>query len=131
LFGLKIKLQQLDFKINGERQFVLVEPWQDEFGLNWVIVTAVRESDFMSQINPNTRTTVLFCLATLILAIAIGILTPRSITDPVLRITKAAEQIAAGNFDKRVGTTDFIEIEEIDTLQRSFDSMARATEGIL
>jgi len=124
LFGLKTKLQQLDFKINGERQFVLIEPWQDEFGLNWVIVTAVRESDFMSQINANTRTTILLCLATLILAIANGILTPRSITDPVLRITKAAEQIAAGNFDKRVGTTDFIEIEEIDTLQRSFDSMA-------
>jgi sigma-B regulation protein RsbU (phosphoserine phosphatase) len=118
------KLQQLDFKINGERQFVLVEPWQDEFGLNWVIVTAVRESDFMSQINANTRTTILLCLATLILAIAIGILTARSITRPVLRITKAAEQIAAGNLDKRVGTTDFIEIEEIDTLERSFDSMA-------
>ena len=123
MFGLKTKLQQLDFKINGERQFVLIEPWQDEFGLNWVIVTAVRESDFMSQINANTRTTILLCLATLILAIA-GILTPRSITDPVLRITKAAEQIAAGNFDKRVGTADFIEIEEIDTLERSFDSMA-------
>jgi sigma-B regulation protein RsbU (phosphoserine phosphatase) len=118
------KLQQLDFKINGERQFVLVEPWQDKFGLNWVIVTAVRESDFMSQINANTRTTILLCLATLILAIAIGILTARSITRPVLRITKAAEQIAAGNLDKRVGTTDFIEIEEIDTLERSFDSMA-------
>jgi sigma-B regulation protein RsbU (phosphoserine phosphatase) len=78
----------------------------------------------MSQINANTRTTILLCLATLILAIAIGILTARSITRPVLRITKAAEQIAAGNLDKRVGTTDFIEIEEIDTLERSFDSMA-------
>jgi sigma-B regulation protein RsbU (phosphoserine phosphatase) len=118
------KLQQLDFKINGERQFVLVEPWQDEFGLNWVIVTAVRESDFMSQINANTRTTILLCLGTLILAIASGILTARSITRPVLRITKAAEQIAAGNLDKRVGTADFIEIEEIDTLEGSFDSMA-------
>jgi len=118
------KLQQLDFKINGERQFVLAEPWQDEFGLNWVIVTTLRESDFMSQINANTRTTILLCLATLILTIAIGILTARSITRPVLRITKAAEQIAAGNLDKRVGTTDFIEIEEIDRLERSFDSMA-------
>jgi sigma-B regulation protein RsbU (phosphoserine phosphatase) len=118
------KLQQLDFKINGERQFVLAEPWQDEFGLNWLIVTTLRESDFMAQINANTRTTILLSLATLILTIAIGILTARSITRPVLRITKAAEQIAAGNLDKRVGTTDFIEIEEIDTLERSFDSMA-------
>ncbi|MEG4634633.1 HAMP domain-containing protein [Microcoleus sp. AR_TQ3_B6] len=52
-------------------------------------------------------------------------LTARSITRPLLRITKAAEQIAAGNLDKRVGTADFIEIEEINTLERSFDSMAR------
>ncbi|HEY9301867.1 MAG TPA: SpoIIE family protein phosphatase [Phormidium sp.] len=51
-------------------------------------------------------------------------MTARSIARPVLRLTKAAEEIAAGNLDNRVDTTDFIEIQEIDTLEHSFNSMA-------
>jgi len=108
----------------GKRYFLQVTPLQDSMGLDWLIVVVIPESDFMSQINANTRTTILLCLATLILAIVIGILTARWITRPILRITKASEEIAAGNLDKRVDTTDFIEIEEIDTLEHSFNSMA-------
>ncbi|WP_445300003.1 MULTISPECIES: PP2C family protein-serine/threonine phosphatase [unclassified Microcoleus] len=78
----------------------------------------------MGEINLNTRNTILLCLAALALAIVLGVLTARSITIPIIRITKAAEQIAAGNLDKRVDTTHFMEIQEIDTLERSFDSMA-------
>ncbi|WP_445301157.1 PP2C family protein-serine/threonine phosphatase [Microcoleus sp. Pol11C3] len=78
----------------------------------------------MGQINVNTRNTILLCLAALALAIVLGVLTARSITIPIIRITKAAEEIAAGNLDNRVDTTHFIEIEEIDTLEHSFDSMA-------
>jgi PAS domain S-box-containing protein len=118
------KLQQLNFETNGQRQFALVEPWQDEFGLNWVIVTTVPESDFMADINANNRNTILLCLATLVLTILIGILTAQSITLPIIKITKASKEIATGNLDERVDTQDFIEIQEIDTLEHSFNSMA-------
>ncbi|MEG4233783.1 SpoIIE family protein phosphatase [Microcoleus sp. Pol11C3] len=116
--------QMLSMKINNEKTFVSVTPWQDKLGLNWVVVLVIPESDFMGQINVNTRNTILLCLAALALAIVLGVLTARSITIPIIRITKAAEEIAAGNLDNRVDTTHFIEIEEIDTLEHSFDSMA-------
>ncbi|MEG4252761.1 SpoIIE family protein phosphatase [Microcoleus sp. Pol10D4] len=123
-FGQISTPQMLSMKINNEKTFVSVTPWQDKLGLNWVVVLVIPESDFMGEINLNTRNTILLCLAALALAIVLGVLTARSITIPIIRITKAAEQIAAGNLDKRVDTTHFMEIQEIDTLERSFDSMA-------
>jgi hypothetical protein len=69
--------QQLEFTIGGQRQFVQVTPWQDNLGLDWLIVVVVPEADFMGQINANTRTTILLCIAALIVATIIGIYTSR------------------------------------------------------
>jgi len=114
----------LTIEIQGQRYFVLVNPWKQEFGLDWLIVTVLPESDFMAQINENTRNTLLLSLVALVAAIAVGILTARSITRPVIQITKASEEISTGNLDKRVDTHNFIEIQEIHTLENSFNSMA-------
>ncbi|WP_293232036.1 cache domain-containing protein [Microcoleus sp. PH2017_05_CCC_O_A] len=56
--------QQIEFMWKGQRQFVQILPWKDEWGLDWLVVVAVPESDFMGQINANTRTTILFCIIT-------------------------------------------------------------------
>ncbi|MEH2301255.1 MAG: hypothetical protein V7K88_20225 [Nostoc sp.] len=39
--------------------------WQDEFGLDWLVVVVVPERDFMAQINANNQTTILLCLGAL------------------------------------------------------------------
>lgn len=57
--------QQLTFDFKGDRQFVEVTPWRDRFGLDWLVVVTVPESDFMAQINANTRNTIVLCLLTL------------------------------------------------------------------
>ncbi|TVQ45442.1 MAG: PAS domain S-box protein [Gloeocapsa sp. DLM2.Bin57] len=114
----------MPMKINQKQTFVSVIHWKHDSGLNWVIVVIIPESDFMSHINANTRHTIALCLATLILSIIIGILTARSITRPIIQITNASEEIATGNLDKRVESDNFIEIQEIDTLEHSFNSMA-------
>ncbi|MEG3840114.1 cache domain-containing protein, partial [Microcoleus sp. herbarium14] len=51
--------QQLTFDIDGKRNFMQVAPFKDDRGLDWLIVVVVPESDFMEQINANTRTTFL------------------------------------------------------------------------
>ena len=58
-------VQQLSFAVEGQRQFVQVSPFQDERGLDWLIVVAVPESDFMAQIHANTRNTILLSLGAL------------------------------------------------------------------
>ena len=72
--------QQLDFKLDGYRQFIQILPYQDGKGLDWLIVVAVPESDFMAQIDANNRSTIYLCFWALIVAVLIGILTARWVT---------------------------------------------------
>ncbi|MBD1828547.1 ATP-binding protein [Microcoleus vaginatus GB1-A2] len=113
--------QQLDFWLNKERQFVQVLPWKDEWGLDWLVVVAVPESDFMGQINANTRTTILLCLAALGVACGIGVLTSGWIARPILRLNRASEAITSGNFDQAVQDS---RIQELNALANSFNHMA-------
>ncbi|HAX74785.1 MAG TPA: guanylate cyclase [Cyanobacteria bacterium UBA11372] len=114
--------QKFDFELEGGRQLAYAEPWQDEFGLDWLVVVVVPESDFMAQINRNTRTTILLCAIAFIAATAIGIFTSSRITSPILKISQASEEIAVGSLERRVAESNII---EIDKLANSFNSMAR------
>ncbi len=121
---------QLEFHLNGEREFVQVTPWQDELGLNWLVVSTVPESDFMGQINANNRTTVLLCFGALLLAIALGIYTSRWITRPILRLSQASESLADAAQEGFTGREDspMVEtpdIQELGVLAQSFNRMTR------
>jgi len=121
--------QQLDFKLagdglnltGGERQFLEVLPFQDPRGLDWLIVVAVPESDFMGQIYANTRNTVLLCLVALAIATGIGILTARWVIQPLLELNNAAKDIAKGELDRKV---EIQRSDEVGELANSFNAMA-------
>ena len=115
--------QQLNFDINEEQQFVRVTPWQDEYGLDWLVITTIPEADFMAQIDANTRTTMLLCFLALMVAIGLGLITSRWITQPIMRLSKAASAIAKGDFDRQV--KEVRGIVELGGLSRSFNEMAR------
>lgn len=114
--------QQLNFKLDGERQFVQVTPWQDELGLDWLMVVAVPESDFMAQINANTRSTIMLCLLALGVAIASGFYTSRWITKPILQLNEASEAIADGQLEQKVD--EEFKVNELSILAQSFNRMA-------
>jgi len=113
--------QPLNFTLNGQRQFAQVTPWRDQYGLDWLIVITMPESDFMAQINANTRTTILLCLEALTVAILLGIYTSRWITQPILRLSAASQAIASGDLDQTVEAKG---IREIGILAQSFNGMA-------
>ncbi len=113
--------QQLDFEIEGKRQFIKIAPCKDEFGLDWLIVVVVPESDFLEQINANNRTTVLLCFAALIASTAIGIITAGWVIKPILRLKNAANNIARGNWDTPV---EIDRADQLGELANSFNIMA-------
>jgi signal transduction histidine kinase/CheY-like chemotaxis protein len=115
------KSQQLDFTLDNQRQFVQVTTWKDDWGLDWLVVVAIPESDFMGQINANNRTTILLCLGALVIGTLLGILTSRWITKPILRLRKASEAIAAGKLEQQV---EIVGIHELESLANSFNQMA-------
>ncbi|MEG4806443.1 ATP-binding protein [Microcoleus sp. F8-D3] len=112
----------LKFEIDGKRQFLKVLPFQDGKGLDWLIVVVVPEADFTKEIDANTRTAVLLCFAALGVAVAIGILTSRWVTNPILSLNAAAKNIAKGEWDK---TVESERSDELGELAKSFNSMAQ------
>jgi signal transduction histidine kinase/CheY-like chemotaxis protein len=114
--------QQLEFSIKGDKQFVQVTPWKDKWGLDWLVVVVVPESDFMAQINANTHTTILLCFGALGVAIALGIYTSRWISQPILRLGQASEAIASGELDQQVEASP---VNELGVLSNSFNRMAQ------
>jgi signal transduction histidine kinase/CheY-like chemotaxis protein len=114
--------QKLEIPIAGEKNFVLVTPWQDKYGLNWLVVSAIPEADFMAEISANTRTTILLCLIALGVATVLGIYTSRWIAKPILRLSQASGAIASGDLDRRVQVRG---INELGVLADSFNHMAQ------
>jgi len=116
--------QQLEYMLAGNHQFVQVTPWHDKYGLDWLVVVVVPESDFMAQINANTHTTILLCLGALVTATAIGVYTSRWITRPIFKLSRASQAIASGNLDQTVTVKG---IQELDTLAKSFNQLENST----
>ncbi len=112
----------LNFEIDGKRQFVNILPFQDGKGLDWLIVVVVPESDFTKEIDANTQTTIWLCLAALGVALVIGILTSRWVTNPIWRLNTAAKNIAKGEWDK---TVESERSDELGELAKAFNSMAQ------
>jgi len=113
--------QQLDFRFEGDRQFVQVTPLKDEYGLDWLIVVTVPEADFMSQINANARNTVFLIVFALIVAAAFGVFSANRIATPIDGLNHAAQQFAHGEWAQEPTDTNVYELQQLET---SFTSMA-------
>jgi signal transduction histidine kinase len=118
--------QHFTFQLNGERQIVQVEPFQDGRGIDWLIAIVIPESDFMGQINANTRTTILLCAIALGLAIILGIYTSHWITQPILELNQASKAITQGSLDRRIADS---RIRELNTVGQSFNHMANQLQA--
>ncbi|MEC4802866.1 MAG: adenylate/guanylate cyclase domain-containing protein [Jaaginema sp. PMC 1079.18] len=118
--------QQLEFKINGARQFVQVYPMRDGRGLDWLIVLTIPEADFMQQVHRQTRASFLLSMLVAFLAVTIGILAARWLSGSIVQLSGAAQTIAAGNFSSNAEpiSQQFLQIREFSSLSTSFKSMA-------
>jgi signal transduction histidine kinase/ActR/RegA family two-component response regulator len=113
--------QQYFIELQGEKYFVQAKPWNDQLGLDWLVVVIVPEKDFMAEINTNNRTTILLCLGALIITTVIGVYTSRWIARPILQLTQASSAIASGNLAQEVTIP---ELKELSILSTSFNKMA-------
>ena len=134
--------QELKLELQGEQSYVRLEPWQDEFGLDWVVVTVVPESDFMAEINDNTRITIVLCVGALAIATVLGIYTSRRITQPIFKLSQASQMLAASARERFADHKEQNEkhtpleidldragIQELDALADSFSQMAQQLQA--
>ncbi|MBP0027387.1 SpoIIE family protein phosphatase [Roseofilum sp. Guam] len=113
--------QQLKFKLGDEWQLIQVTSYRDEYGLDWLIVVIIPESDFMAKINENNRTTILLCFIALGVATILGIMTSRWIIQDILSLNEAAKKISLGDWEQQLNIHRSHELTE---LSRSFMFMS-------
>ncbi|HIK17678.1 MAG TPA: diguanylate cyclase [Leptolyngbyaceae cyanobacterium M33_DOE_097] len=105
----------------NQNPFVRVIPYQDQYGLDWLVVIVIPESEFMSEIQTGTRTTISLCLLTLVIATGLGIITSNLIAAPILRLNQASRKIASGELSQVV---EIKGVSELASLVHSFNDMA-------
>ncbi len=110
---------------NHQRQFVQVTPYQDQYGLDWLVVVIIPESDFMAKIQANTQRTWLLCGLTLLIAAGTGMLSAGWIARPIYRLQQAAVAIATGQLDDPVENSV---VSEVAGLTNAFQRMAHQIE---
>ena len=67
--------------------------------LNWTIIAAMPQSDFMGNIRKNIYATIFLCFLVMLLIIGIGLLTVNWITADLVHLSLAVKQIGLGKHD--------------------------------
>ncbi|WP_353572279.1 ATP-binding protein [Candidatus Albibeggiatoa sp. nov. BB20] len=119
---------QLQFYLDGQKEFIQVSALDDGRGLDWLVVVVVPEADFMEHIYKNTMTTLILAGLALIIAMIIGVFTAKSITKPILSLNEAAKKLAQGQWEQNLPIQRGDEIGELAT---SFNSMGQQLKGLI
>ncbi len=106
--------------VKGNTLFAQAVPYRDQYGLDWLLVIAIPQSDFMGEINANIKITILLCLLTLGIATGLGIITSNLITGQIRRLSQASRAISQGELSQAVEGKGIFELE---TLADSFNNM--------
>jgi len=115
---------QYQFSIDNNMFYLQASPIHDPYGIEWINVIVIPESDFMAQINANKRSTIFLIIIAVLLALVIGVLIARWISKPILRLNKFTHSLIEGEF-KTIGTQ---RVKEVDQLGQSFNFMVKQLE---
>ncbi|MBT3380651.1 MAG: PAS domain S-box protein [Lentisphaerae bacterium] len=122
-FGTAPEAQRSSFEVDGERYLLDLAPLRSAQGLDWLVGVVVPESEYMSRIRAGNRQTRLLIVATLFLAIVVGLVAELRITRPIGRLHAATHSLSEGESPEALG--DDSSIREISGLTRAFDGMSK------
>ncbi|MBP0030736.1 adenylate/guanylate cyclase domain-containing protein [Roseofilum sp. Guam] len=123
------EVKQLNFGQSSDRSFVQVSPYQDNLGLDWLIVVVVPESDFMGQIYANTWRTIQLCSLALLIATGFGWMSAHWISEPIMQLIDGSQKLAKAalsrcNNDTLAQNVQVRGVQEVKILAHSFNQMA-------
>jgi diguanylate cyclase (GGDEF)-like protein len=124
----QVESSQLDFVQDNDRYYVQIARFADGLGLDWILVLAMPESDFMEPIDAQNRITVVLYVLSLLLATAIGLLLATWMTGPLHRLSDYAKSIAHGHWREPMKLD---RSDAIGDLSRSLATMAKQLQESL
>ena len=121
-----VKSARLDFRLDGQRQYVEILRCKEVLGLDWIVVLVMPEQDFMARIHRNTKMTFLLSGMALLFTIGIGLVITHGLSKPLLQLSAMAKNIAKGKWDD---TVELDRTDAIGDLSRSFMAMAQQLQS--
>jgi len=128
--------QQLSFWENGAQYFVRVLPYRDQYGLDWLVVMAVPESDFSGTVHQSFQHTLILLSLITLVSLGTGVALSRWIARPIQLLNEDAQHIAQDpelsymewQVDQQVESSP---IWELNGLATSFYQMANRLQEVL
>lgn len=120
----------------GQRYLVKVSPYQDNYGLDWLVVMAVPESDFTESLDNSFQQTLVLLASIALVSLGTGLVLARWIARPIQLLNEDAQNIAQ---DPEVVHGDWqmernmerSAIWELNGLTTSFYQMATRLQEVL
>ncbi|MGB2927233.1 MAG: ATP-binding protein, partial [Limnothrix sp.] len=110
----------------NDSQWVKIVPFRDDYGLDWLIVILIPESEFMADINTNIQRTILLCLLAIACTLGLGIVAANWVILPLKKFTKSVRAITLGDWQQSLPEKD--RVDEIGALAQSVELMASQLE---
>lgn len=118
--------QSQKIRYQNEAYWVKVLPFQNEQGLDWLILILVPESEFMSEITASVRQNAMICFAAIACTVVLGLLTANWVILPLKNFTKSVRAITLGDWKQSLPEKD--RVDEIGALAQSVELMASQLE---
>lgn len=107
--------------------YIKISEYKDK-GFEWLIITAIPDSQVTTTINETILFTILSVVAAMGLAIIVYYALIRKLTKPLYNLVAITERFAGGDFSLRVPVFRY---DEIGLLTRAFNSMADTIYGLV
>jgi PAS domain S-box-containing protein len=120
-------LQKFSFALAGERHFAQVIPYKDGYGLDWLVITVVPESDFTAETHKGDQLALLIGGLTLVGVILLGWLTSSLIAQPILSLSHTSRELVLDKWDGQIASGTCI--TELEILADSFRKMAEHVQS--
>ncbi len=113
--------QQLRFGQGNDEEHVMVSPFSDSFGLDWLLVVVVPAADFMDDIYAGTRRTVLIGFGILVLTTVFGVIYSGHISKPMQTLSERIQRVQALELDNEFDVGSHV--AEVDALAHALSRM--------
>jgi signal transduction histidine kinase len=118
-------------RADGLSYLCRVTTYRDILGLDLLVVSAIPESDFMSNIRSSALQTIYVVLASILFGALMTTLIARRIAHPISILNVSAKAIAEGDWTRPIPSTRLEEVGELsDSFRRMADQLQRAFASI-
>ncbi len=112
----------VQFRYEGEVQYVSVARFQDPYGLDWRIITVAPEDYFLGHLAQHQRQAMLLWLLGVVSALGLGLVVAKLFLQRLGHYHWASQALAAGDLSQRLPTDS--PIRELNGLAGAFNQMA-------